>query len=428
MVAALAEGACTAEDSTAAPDTPGSSEVSAPSAGAGAPRRITAVYSGRICRPVKEVKPPMAERKEDFDGALRSVPVPHRQAMVRSEVQSARSPGRERRAGGACAAPVRASPGTVRSGASLSARSPALSPGRSRGSSPNREQTGATKSPPRPPRKDQELLAQKALLEQQIEEAQRSKVTLQRMLNEERTRGAADRAKLAALGARIEQLERGQQPPRLFEENQTLHTALEAQSQQIEILRQQVQLLRDGHVAEPEPQLREENLRLRRDLEQSRAMLSRYTEELAAIMPGMQKVLQKFNQDVQPCRSDDVKELKDASRESSKEVPNAPKAVKDAPKAVTKEVDIQDVKEAPKKVLDMKDVTRDMPKDTDARNVAGSPEEPRALEACPASPSRSARLPVAAVIEEPPVRRVSSATTARADVRPMATSPGRKKA
>ncbi|CAJ1402718.1 unnamed protein product [Effrenium voratum] len=122
-------------------------------------------------------------------------------------------------------------------------------------------------------------------------------------------------------------------------------------------------------------------------------MLSRYTEELAAIMPGMQKVLQKFNQDVQPCRSDDVKELKDASRESSKEVPNAPKAVKDAPKAVpkeapkavarvvakavTKEVDIQDVKEAPKKVLDMKDVTRDMPKDTDARNVAGSPEEPK---------------------------------------------------
>jgi len=154
-------------------------------------------------------------------------------------------------------------------------------------------------------RKEQELLEQKAVLESQITEATRSQMLLQRMLDEERTRGAADRAKLAALGSRIEQLERSRQSgPKLFEENQTLYTELEAQSQQIEILRQQVQLLRgsDKEAIDSEP-LREENLRIRRDLELSRAMLSRYTEELASIMPGMQKVLQKFNHDLKPPRS-----------------------------------------------------------------------------------------------------------------------------
>lgn len=147
------------------------------------------------------------------------------------------------------------------------------------------------------------------MLELQISDATRSQMLLQRMLDEERSRGAADRAKLAALGARIEQLERTRQSgPRLLEENQTLYTELEAQSQQIEILRQQVQLLRDGGrevLQVEEPTLQEENLRLRRDLELSRAMLSRYTEELASIMPGMQKVLQKFDHEPRSLTAED---------------------------------------------------------------------------------------------------------------------------
>ncbi|CAE6969508.1 unnamed protein product [Symbiodinium sp. CCMP2592] len=105
---------------------------------------------------------------------------------------------------------------------------------------------------------------------------------------------------LLVLGASTIQSERLEQSrrtgPRVVQENRTLHTELEAQSQQIEVLRQQVQLLRDGHMAEPE--LKEENLRLRRDLEHSRAMLSRYTDELATIMPGMQKVIHKFQCDL----------------------------------------------------------------------------------------------------------------------------------
>lgn len=145
-------------------------------------------------------------------------------------------------------------------------------------------------------------------LELQIDEANRSRVALERLLTEERSRGAADRARLAALGARIEQLEQSRGTgPRVVQENRTLHTELEAQSQQIEVLRQQVQLLRDGHMAEP--QLKEENLRLRRDLEHSRAMLSRYTDELATIMPGMQKVIHKFQCDLQPGRSGEVLDI-----------------------------------------------------------------------------------------------------------------------
>ncbi|CAK9070516.1 Uncharacterized protein SCF082_LOCUS35068, partial [Durusdinium trenchii] len=299
------------------PDTPNSSDVSVPISGASAPRRMSSGQSGRMCR-VKEVQRATLERKEEVkdlhekEGA-RSIRgafgwVSMAAVLVARPVEAVPNArgatGKSERRGSGVTASLRSGGGPARSNLARSP-GPARSPTRSRPNSPE-GRSGATgiKSPPRTRRKEQELLEQKALLERRIGEAQRSQVLLQRMLDEERSRGAADRAKLAALGARIDQLERTRQTgPRLFEENQTLYTELEAQSQQIDILRQQVQLLRAGHLTEPEPQLREENLRLRRDLELSRAMLSRYTEELASIMPGMQKVLQKFNHDTKPCRS-----------------------------------------------------------------------------------------------------------------------------
>lgn len=325
MVAAITtENPALTEDSTAAPDTPASSEVSAPSAGNGAARR-TSASSGRMSR-VKEIHPTAVVRKEeckDLHEGARSVPVapPSRQAtvLVARPVNEVSASARGLRSsagpgpGPGLPGERKGVSGTLRTAQGRSAPAPA-GPGRSPGRSPskrgpNRSNSPSTGAPgrtsPATRRKEQELLEQKAMLELQISDATRSQMLLQRMLDEERSRGAADRAKLAALGARIEQLERTRQSgPRLLEENQTLYTELEAQSQQIEILRQQVQLLRDGGreaFEVEEPSLREENLRLRRDLELSRAMLSRYTEELASIMPGMQKVLQKF--DHEPHRS-----------------------------------------------------------------------------------------------------------------------------
>eukprot|EP00435_Cladocopium_sp_Y103_P003163 s628_g1.t1 len=64
MVAAITtEVAALTEDSTAAPDTPASSDVSAPSAGNGAARR-TSASSGRMSR-VKELHPTALVRKEE---------------------------------------------------------------------------------------------------------------------------------------------------------------------------------------------------------------------------------------------------------------------------------------------------------------------------------------------------------------------------
>ncbi|CAE7039637.1 unnamed protein product [Symbiodinium natans] len=306
------------EESTVAPDTPGSSDVSAPSAGAtSGPRRITAGAgaSSRLCRALGKdaTRPPVMarvfreEKREEQaeSGGARSVPAPGQYPRSLAPVLARPAPvvaevfPRSARALGTKSAPgvgprLRTVPGPGRTGTAVSPprQSPARSPARSRGNSPSSPRLRSRK----------ELEQHKVALEMQIEEANRSRLSLERMLTEERSRGAADRAKLAALGARIEQLEqsRGQTGPRVLQENRTLHTELEAQSQQIEVLRQQVQLLRDGHMAEP--QLQEENLRLRRDLEHSRAMLSRYTDELATIMPGMQKVIQKFQGDLQPGR------------------------------------------------------------------------------------------------------------------------------
>lgn len=307
------------EESTVAPDTPGSSDVSAPSAGqTSGPRRITAGTgaSSRLCRALgKDVPRPLMTRvfREETQEPQESVgtrsvpapgPCPRSMAPVLARPAAAAAAEvvpRSARALGTRSTPglgprARAGPGP-RTSAGLSP--PRQSPARS----------GRSNSPSSPRlRSRKELEQQKVALELQIDEANRSRVALERLLTEERSRGAADRARLAALGARIEQLEQSRGTgPRVVQENRTLHTELEAQSQQIEVLRQQVQLLRDGHMAEP--QLKEENLRLRRDLEHSRAMLSRYTDELATIMPGMQKVIHKFQCDLQPGRSGEVLDI-----------------------------------------------------------------------------------------------------------------------
>eukprot|EP00931_Biecheleriopsis_adriatica_P088287 TRINITY_DN62646_c0_g1_i1.p1 TRINITY_DN62646_c0_g1~~TRINITY_DN62646_c0_g1_i1.p1 ORF type:complete len:578 (+),score=87.57 TRINITY_DN62646_c0_g1_i1:31-1764(+) len=392
--------ATSAEGSTAAPDTPVSSDVSAPSAGGTAPpppsrnsltRRPIAVSANRpSSRAGNRAVAEKASMEKDAPDAgaqtgTRSVPAPGAPAFSRSgsalasmllhrpvgSVASlagaqgtggiaegvlpprARSPCRilGTRASGGCVSgswrptPVspsaartsrssdsaarsgRTAPAAAASGAtSGAARSAARSPSRSRNNSPGRP--GG--SPPRASRAGassrrnaametvEALEKQKAFLEWQVDEASRSQMALERMLNEERSRGAADRAKLAALGARIEQLEqtRSLPAPHLAEVqgSPAMHSELEAQSRQIEILQQQVERLRpqdpslyaqdmDSRVASQHHELREENLHLRRDLEQSREMLSRYIAEMASVMPGMQKVLQKFNSENETCRS-----------------------------------------------------------------------------------------------------------------------------
>lgn len=216
------------------------------------------------------------------------------------------------------------------------AKSPIRRPNRSRTSSPDRSPVGiagprANANGPRHARAslDQHDVfeQQKALLESEVDRANHNQLTLEQMLIEERQRGAADRAKLAALGTRIEQLEQSQSmaaqwPSQVYsegivqKENYSLHSEFEAQSRQLELLRKQVDILKFGRQpaesasdarpvesSETMGALEEENLRLRRDLEQSRDMLSRYTEEMACVMPGMQKVLQKFNQEHEVGRS-----------------------------------------------------------------------------------------------------------------------------
>merc|ERR1712056_96615 len=53
-----------------------------------------------------------------------------------------------------------------------------------------------------------------------------------------------------------------------------------------------------GQISEHELNVEgDENARLRLELQQSRSMLARYTEQLAAIMPGMQRLLQDTHQE-----------------------------------------------------------------------------------------------------------------------------------
>mmetsp|Transcript_103141 Transcript_103141/g.183269 ORF Transcript_103141/g.183269 Transcript_103141/m.183269 type:complete len:507 (+) Transcript_103141:53-1573(+) len=339
-----------AEGSTAAPDTPVSSDFSAPSASGAVPRRPVAAAS--YARPCSRTNGRSLDKEPSLDGwassEARTIPsaslhmgrassnlatmLLHRplgSGLASSEAslpRSARSPGR------ACGPRTVIGPAAARAPTSMASRAstPATcrgvpsvrSPGRNSVRSPNRSRGNSPQSsPPRPPRaavsREQfEAIEQhKAYLEWQVHEGDQTQMALEQMLHEERIRGASDRAKLLALGERIEQLEHTRGAARVAEENRCLHTEMEAQSRQLEMLRQQVEMMRGGgQDAAPsaEPELREENLRLRRDLEQSREMLSRYTEELACIMPGMQKVLQKFSHE-ETCRS--PRESDDAQRQ-----------------------------------------------------------------------------------------------------------------
>jgi len=142
---------------------------------------------------------------------------------------------------------------------------------------------------------------QKVRLEWQVEEAARTQAVLERALSEERSRRAADREKLLVLGSRMELLERSRAANRCpSEDNRLLRSEMEAQRMQLQELQQQIKLMRiQGNrglspsvscTSVPE-HVQEENARLRHDLQQSRDMLSKYTGELASIMPGMQRLL-----------------------------------------------------------------------------------------------------------------------------------------
>lgn len=148
-------------------------------------------------------------------------------------------------------------------------------------------------------------------LERHLEETIRERDKLQRTLDEERARAADDRAKIHVLAARIEQLEsHNASRAQLLEDNKSLRNELEAHKVQLQELHAHIQLLRsqpsnDGAAASASSsatgrcaasitsheRILEENAHLRRDLQQSRAILARYTQELTEFMPGMQELL-----------------------------------------------------------------------------------------------------------------------------------------
>lgn len=150
----------------------------------------------------------------------------------------------------------------------------------------------------------QNLAAQNALLEQQVEESGRARAALERALSEERSRAAADREKLWSLSSRIEQLENTNGSHQvMIDENRELRAQLDLQKVQLEDFRSrahQARAERGGDVSPPPPshclpspkeQVWEENERLRAELQKSKALLSRYTAELGEIMPGVQAML-----------------------------------------------------------------------------------------------------------------------------------------
>lgn len=150
----------------------------------------------------------------------------------------------------------------------------------------------------------QNLAAQNALLEQQVEESGRARAALERALSEQRTRAAEDREKLFTLSSRIEQLEHSKDSSRgIIDDNRELRAQLEMHKVQLADFRgraHQARTERGGDVSPPPPvhglpspkeQVHEENERLRNELTKSRALLGRYTAELGEIMPGMQAML-----------------------------------------------------------------------------------------------------------------------------------------
>jgi len=132
------------------------------------------------------------------------------------------------------------------------------------------------------------LAEQKTLLEQSMEESERARSALERELQEERARAAADREQLAKLVARLERLEdTGEANSRLRDDNELLRTELEGHKLQMQQMRTKLEFLqRDPPTvvfSTAHDQLCEENAQLRRELKESQVMLITYTQELSKI-------------------------------------------------------------------------------------------------------------------------------------------------
>lgn len=190
------------------------------------------------------------------------------------------------------------SPGRGRIVQRVASPSPATSP--ARGTSPGRSLAASAAAPrvgaPFSLREQLESMGQqKVLLEWQVEEATRNQQALELTLSEERMRSAADREKLSMLVARIEQLEHGG----------GARGASAAVAAAPEPEQHTQPGVRQGSPS-PDTKLRHENERLRRDLELSREMLARYTEELSCIMPGVQRMLAEAKHSRDPAATSPV--------------------------------------------------------------------------------------------------------------------------
>lgn len=171
-------------------------------------------------------------------------------------------------------------------------------PGPVRGSSP----TAISKERPRVGapfsiREEVENLEQKkALLEWQVEEAARTKEALELALSEKQNCRAANRQKFADLNARIEELENRSVIGLDGVENNTyLHRAGESQQQHLQDTQKHVEAFPQALQTSSckilpalNDQLREENLQLQKEIQQSRDMLAQYKE----LLPGIQQLVE----------------------------------------------------------------------------------------------------------------------------------------
>lgn len=146
------------------------------------------------------------------------------------------------------------------------------------------------------------LTAQVAALELQLQDSEHAHAQLQRHNEDQRRAAMADRAQLARLGERIQNVEGNREAnAALLEDNRFLRAELEAEKLQVQELSQQLELMKGRQACPPtvvfsssHEQLMEENAKLRNDLQQSQMMLARYTEELSMIMPDVELILTQW--------------------------------------------------------------------------------------------------------------------------------------
>jgi len=237
-------------------------------------------------KPQPSSKPTEEPDKRSGASSMRS------RSAAKGNSQRLRSSGSQPRTPGKSLSPVR----PPRSVSPSGERSPAAShAARARGSSVSLSVSALT--------------SHNALLERELQESHHARAELEQKLDEERNRSSADRAQLARLAARIEQLESSREVPRsevnaaLLDDNRFLRAELEAEKLTVQELTQKLESLR-GEVPSPtvifsssQEKLLEENEKLRSDLKQSQVMLAKYTEELSMIMPDVELILTQWKAD-----------------------------------------------------------------------------------------------------------------------------------